>query len=194
MKQEGRSQRATLQHAQRRLVRCSEWIEREDGTVAIPLGNGKTAIIDHAFREAASQYYWRPCKSSSNFYAQAFVPGSDPRKVIFLHHLVLPPKEGLLPDHKDRNGLNCTTENLRYATPSQNAHNRDSRRKVRPYRGVFRMKGYKSWSMKIFVAGERIYKGGFNTAEAAAEHYNRVALERMGQFATLNTIGGVDGH
>ena len=187
-----KSRRATEQHARKRAERNSRWCEDINGIVYIPLTQGQVAIIDAADMERAQQYKWHARRSGKNqkkpsFYAEAAIPG-HPDKAIFLHHLILPPVPGLEPDHIDRNGLNCTRKNLRYATPSQNAANRVTHRNRRPYRGVYKTSDDSPWRAKLMVNGKYFHRCGFETPEGAAEAYNSLAIEHYGEFAMLNKI------
>lgn len=187
-----KSRRAIEQHARRRAARNANWRIDEAGVVHIPLTRGQEALIDDVDMEPVKGYAWRARLSRTkhkkpSYYAEASVPG-NPGGVVFLHNLILPPKEGCLPDHIDRNGLNCTRSNLRYANGSQNAANRDSYRSRRPYRGVCPESGSRNWIAKLMVGGKYIFRCGFKTPEEAALAYNKLAREYYGEFATLNIL------
>lgn len=100
-------------------------------------------------------------------------------------------------EHKDRNPLNNTLENLRWATPSENVANQDkvaSRSKCSKYKGVFPNSkagaGPHPWRAKIgsHHRGTHLDLGCFKTEDAAARAYNAAALKKYGEFAVLNVI------
>jgi hypothetical protein len=91
---------------------------------------------------------------------------------------------GMQVDHSDRNPSNNKLYNLRLATPFDNAGNRDKRyNSPNEYKGVSKS-GKSTWRMQC--AGK--YYGVFKTKEEAAMKYNKVAIERWGEFANLNII------
>ena len=87
-------------------------------------------------------------------------------------------------DHADRNKLNNTDENLRLATPQENAFNKTT---------TNNKKGVKKISDGNYTA--TIVKDGIvheikniSTETQAAEVYNMMAEELFGQFASFNKI------
>jgi hypothetical protein len=85
-------------------------------------------------------------------------------------------------DHADRNGLNNHRSNLRQASRSQNASNRRLRPGPSGFRGVHRRERGKPWG--AWISG--CYIGAFLTPEQAARAYDVAAIDRYGEFATLN--------
>lgn len=107
-------------------------------------------------------------------------------------------------DHKDRNGLNNQKENLRIATSSENACNKNPSGEVK-YLGVtksmysvthydevgnmIRMKCKRDkYIAKIAKKGKTKYLGIYKTPEEAALAYNKAAIEIHGEFANLNKV------
>ena len=96
-------------------------------------------------------------------------------------------------DHIDGNKLNCTRENLRICSASENMHNRDKIGKngitSSKYKGVCKEKSMS----KRWVASCRkdniVYRiGTYDTEKEAAEAYNNKVKELYKGFATLNII------
>lgn len=88
-------------------------------------------------------------------------------------------------DHCNRNAADNRIENLRLASPAENARNR------RAHRGsASGLKGVAphcdAWKAVITVDGRFHYLGLFATKEAAAAAYDRAALEMHGAFAATN--------
>ena len=61
-----------------------------------------------------------------NFYARAtvFRDAEGKTRDIYLHRFLLAVNDGMRIDHIDGDGLNCTRENMREVTRSENARNR----------------------------------------------------------------------
>lgn len=190
-----KSARVTEFWRKKRVLRNSRWVTDSNGIVHIPMSKGLEATIDACDLAKASDYTWTPRFSHKRkldgfivYYAEAKIPGGEGKKTIFLHNLIMEPPDGLGVDHKDRDGLNCVRENLRYCTASQNAANRQHIPKVRPYRGVYKDLSCASWIAKVMINGKYIIRCGFRTAAEAARGYNELAIEHHGEFATLNVI------
>lgn len=93
-------------------------------------------------------------------------------------------------DHKDRNKLNCQKENLRLATSSQNAANRDLRQdNSSGYKGVYWHRNSRKWRTQIRVKGTLIDLGLFIELEDAARAYDKAAKAYFKEFACLNFPG-----
>ena len=84
-------------------------------------------------------------------------------------------------DHIDGDKANNAIENLREATPAQNAARRPTTRKLAPSRGVF-PHGV-GFVARVHHSGKRHYLGYFKTAAAARAAYEAKAKEVYGEFA-----------
>jgi hypothetical protein len=99
-----------------------------------------------------------------------------------LHRVILGQEPNCDTDHKDHVGTNNRRENLRPCSISQNNGNSRQRIGVSGYRGVHHRKDGKPWAACI----ARRHLGRFDTPEEAARVYDAAAIERWGEFATLN--------
>lgn len=95
-----------------------------------------------------------------------------------MHRLVLPPKEGVVIDHINRNKLDNRRANLRYTTQSLNTLNSNMRtNNTSGYPGVYYRNERSKWAAYIRIHGEkRTHLGMFNTYEEAVAA--RQAVER----------------
>lgn len=144
-------------------------------------GEGKFAIVDDEDYEAASAYTWH---LSSRGYAVT------KEGQLLLHHLVFgKPSSSLFVDHIDGNPLNNQKTNLRFATYTQNAQNRASRRgSSSRFKGVSWHSRLKDWKAEITCDGIVHYLGHFMSELDAARAYNAAAAQYHGEFARLNII------
>lgn len=143
-------------------------------TKEIPLTRGKFALVDDDDYPELSKHKWRV---SGEGYALRSVKAGGKSQDIFMHRAILNPPPGFEGDHIDRDRLNNTRANLRIATRAQNAANVSCRNK---FRGVRPGKG--CWKT---IIGDRVI-GRYSTAEDAALAYDIAALEKRGEFASLN--------
>lgn len=148
----------------------------------VPITRGFVALVDDEDYDKANRFKWYPIKSGNNYYATAY--NKSDKKYIRLHWLIIgkPPK-GMVVDHKDGNGLNNQSDNLRFCTADQNHCNRKSWGKSN-FLGVFPRKGrtYNPWQAKIGST----HLGVFKTEDNAATAYNFAARARYGEFARIN--------
>lgn len=151
-----------------------------DGDVCvIPLNSrihvGKVAYVDADQYEMVGRHTWHVVKSADDrtYYARTNVGG----KPVSLHTILLKPPKGLLVDHKDGDGLNNRSNNIRIASYQQNGANKHS---DTPDKGVFRYNN----RYVARICQEVI--GRFDTEVEAAKAYDKAALERWGEFANLN--------
>ncbi|MBN1786980.1 MAG: HNH endonuclease [Sedimentisphaerales bacterium] len=152
----------------------------------IRLVGGKYAIVDVEDYQNLSKYNWQlSVTDSQKYYAICL----DNRLIKHMHRVIMNAEKGQIVDHIDRNGLNNTKRNLRFATLSQNSCNR-----VRPaggsskYRGVNHCKDKKDkeWRANICLEGKKIHLGYFEDEETAGRAYDEAAKELHGEFACLN--------
>ena len=97
--------------------------------------------------------------------------------------------ENLVPDHIDRDPLNCQRYNLRRATRRQNTQNQKLRSSNESgYKGVSWHKTRKKWQAYIMADYKRQHLGLFLSAKEAAIAYNEAALRLHGEFAAINVL------
>ena len=155
----------------------------KDNYVAIELNNGNIAKIDAQFYSLCKRFYWSVKTSESgNKYACAR-DAKNGYKSIFLHRLILQPEERMCVDHINRDGLDCRVSNMRVCTKAENCRNRVGTNSIK---GVSAHRG--KWQAKITKNYVQIYLGLYDTAQEAAEAYNKAAIANFGEFARLNTI------
>ncbi len=157
--------------------------------IEIPLTQGKTALIDIEDFDLISQWKWRLVSGRGNRtnYAKRTLSVKGKKKVVLMHRFILNAPKGIQVDHINGNGLDNRKSNLRLATASQNSINRISKNRT-GYRGVKSAKG--KYTARITCKGKVYFLGIFSSAEAAAQAYDKKAIELHGDFAVLNFPGG----
>lgn len=153
----------------------------------IPLTQGKFAkVSDHQYERVVNYCNsWFAHHNGYRWYAKCNINGI----ITFMHHLILPEKEGFEIDHKDLDGLNNQDDNLRYATRSQNMQNSGTRSNSSTgYKCITKNKKTKRYRVQIFKDYIPIHVGYFSTLEAAIEAYNVAVVELHGEFAVLHSI------
>lgn len=150
-------------------------------STTLPVCNSSKTIVAYAKvssadSDLASKYKWRLL----NGYAYANVDGITTT----LHHLVMgKPSLGMVIDHRNRDRLDNTRENLRIVSFSQNNQNKTLRQGTSSaFRGVTWRKDCNRWGVSC---GHR-YVGIFENEQEAARAYDLTALKLFGKNATLN--------
>lgn len=151
---------------------------------------GLFATVDDADFEWLSQHRWFAKKDRNTTYAFRWTPrNSYKRKAVFLHREIMGcvASDGKIIDHKDRNGLNCQRDNLRFATYSQNRMNiLSAKNSSSQYKGVYFCKRDKVWVSAIRHNNKQTRIGNFKSEKEAALAYNKKAAELFGEFVLLN--------
>lgn len=93
-------------------------------------------------------------------------------------------------DHRDRNILNYKRSNLRTATRSQNASNKEKQKGIYSsiYKGVYWHKSRQRWMARISYDSKTVWLGYFDDEDDAAIAYNLASMKYHGEFAVLNTV------
>jgi len=159
----------------------------------IPLTQGKFAIVDKGDYPELAKHKWHLRVFPRSFYAERRIyvrkeaGGRWRQRIVAMHREIMNAPEGLLVDHIDGNGLNNRRNNLRLATPAQNAMNRRARCDGRSrYKGVRRGRRSKKWAAVICREGKDRRLGSFTDEVEAARAYDRAAEKLFGEFAYVN--------
>lgn len=103
-------------------------------------------------------------------------------KITLLHRLVFNESFSKI-DHKDTDKLNCTIENLRPCTTSQNAMNTNlSKRNTSGVKGVWFDKRINKWCAEIFVNGCKHFLGRSADINTAIKLRQDAELKYFGEF------------
>lgn len=96
-------------------------------------------------------------------------------------------------DHINGDRANDRWSNLRLATKSENGANRPKQKNNKcGFKGVSLDSRSGRWSARITRQGICFCLGQFDTAEKAADAYDKAALKLFGQFAHVNASSGMD--
>lgn len=147
-------------------------------------------MIDEQDVERFLQYSWHICIQTTNIYCvrreKVKVNGEWRRRKIYLHRwLVGETDPQVLVDHRDRNGLNCTRNNLRRSNTQQNTNNSRKRLNVGcRYRGVSKVKN--RFRAQIRENGKTKCLGYYDNEVDAALAYDKAHIRIAGEFANPN--------
>mgnify|MGYP000863706242 FL=1 len=154
--------------------------ETPEGDVRqIALGDGFTAYVDAKDYEWLSRWTW--------YLRGGYAIRREKNKVIYMHREIMKPPNGVLVDHKNRNKLDNTRDNLRHATRQENARNHPKRRgSSSRFRGVSYIRTRRRHRAAIRYEGKLISCGYFVKEIEAARAHDAKAVELHGEFAQLN--------
>jgi hypothetical protein len=154
-------------------------------TIEIPLTRGYVTVIDDEDWALAGGRRWTAAADPSRrtIYAVGKVNG----KAVYLHRLLCPEWEYV--DHADGDGLNNCRYNLRDGTGFRNGANKVMlRNNTSGYKGVGWNKRKRKWVATIAADRKRIHLGYHATAEAAANAYDKAAVNLFGEYAKTNAV------
>lgn len=153
---------------------------------AIPLTQGKVALVDDADYDWLMQWNWYALKQRRKagevYYAVR--AAYNPKRLLYMHRVLLGLTGALEADHRDNDGLNNQRFNLRPSTPSQNCANR-MKLPHRMFKGVHWEPDRRKWRAVIKVGGKVYRLGRFSDAASAADAYANAARKFFGEFAKL---------
>lgn len=92
-------------------------------------------------------------------------------KTAYMHRLIISAPKGIQVDHKDGDGLNNVSSNLRLATASQNQMNMRKHTKKAGLKGAYYHKRDNRWLSQISINRKHIYLGCYETEIEAHQAY-----------------------
>ena len=154
----------------------------------VPLSRGRFALVDaEDFRRVMKKKWSLQHSESGHLYAHTTYRKANGRwSKLLLHRFILHAPAGVLVDHKNRDGLDCSRANLRFATYSQNAGNSVSSRGSSRFKGVSWARRDCVWAAHIRVANRPVWLGCFSSEHEAALAYDAAARQHFGEFARTN--------
>lgn len=147
--------------------------------IKLPLTKGDFTILDIKDRWA-TEFKWYSLKGKYALRREGGLP-------IYLHREILKAPDHLEVDHVNRNGLDNRRSNLRLATHSQNAVNKEKPKSgTSQFRGVSLYRPRGLWQAQIKVNGKNRGLGHFKSEVSAARAYDKAALLEFGDRAIIN--------
>lgn len=155
------------------------------------LSDGQVSLVEESDYIFFHQWAWHPNRGRHTTYVIGTECSKQQHKSLMLHREIIKLQgyniEGLLVDHKDRNGLNNLHNNLRICNSSQNRANSQKRSdNTSGYIGVSLEKNCWKWRARITYNHTRHSLGLFDNEKDAARAYNERAIYYWGNFASIN--------
>lgn len=158
--------------------------------ISIPLKNRHGEIVAHSLIspedfENVSKFKWHMYHNSIS--KKSYVVAKIDKKNVLLHHFIIGrPKDNMIIDHINGDGLDNRRENLRHASKKQNSQNmnRNVSSKTSSYIGVAKIKN----STKFEVACGNYKLGRYEDEKEAAKLYDICAYLVYGEGAKTNHL------
>lgn len=150
-------------------------------------GKGKFVFIDEIDAERICKSVWH--LGPGGYAARgSYDTETQKSRPVFMHIDIMgTPPNGFQVDHKNRNKLNNTRENLRFVNQSQNNQNASKRADNKSgYRGVWFDTVTKRWCAAVKFGKTRTWCGRFKSKVLAALAYDKAAFNLYGSQAQFN--------
>lgn len=158
-------------------------IRIEGDAAYVTLTKGYVAVIDAADVHLVEGRNWSASVCPHTVYAVWTAFARKGQSAIRMHRVIANAPPEMEVDHKDHNGLNNRSSNLRLVTSSQNKHNgRTPSTNTSGYKGVSRDPQGPKWKAQICIQGKRRFIGRFDTAEEAHAAYCRASADLHGEY------------
>jgi hypothetical protein len=149
----------------------------------------KVVFYDDQFDGFIKSKNWTIVKRDEIFYAVSRIKENGVVKVKYLHTVLFKCPKGKIIDHRDGNGLNNKSSNIRFVSESQNLMNRGAPlSNTTGFKGVHKRRDTGKFDVRISAHGIQYYGGCFDSLIEAAKRYNELAIIHHGEFAKLNVI------
>lgn len=125
------------------------------------------ALVSPSDAALVREYDWRRGGTDGS-YAVALIRDGSSVQTVYLHRLILGAGLGDIVDHQDGDRLNCTRENLRLVTPTENAANIQETKNQTGFRNVAYSPKRKRYQARVQKQGGTFRAPYRKTAEEAA--------------------------
>ncbi len=153
----------------------------------IPLTQGYFALVDAWMKPWIMQTKW--CAFLNGRGTEWYAVGRRDGKYTYLHRYIMGCKNTkVIVDHKNRNTLDCRSQNLRMCEKKENNRNRgkSSKPSTSVYKGVCYDSRNNQWQAEIKADGKSYYLGGYSSERDAALAYDAACRIVHGEFASPN--------
>lgn len=133
------------------------------------------------------EFKWCAHSCGRNIYAKTY--NNEKSCGLLMHVLIAWKTDGMMIDHRNRNGLDNQRSNLRHCTRSQNLLNSKARSGTETgFKGVSFHVASGRYTARIGHNGKRIHIGYFQDPISAAIAYNQKAKSLYPDHAWLNDV------
>lgn len=152
----------------------------------VPLSRGMFSMVDDEDYDHVMAKTWHVEFCGGKAYASHTLPRdkNGKKSSIRMHRFITSAPKGMDVDHRDRNTLNNTRENLRVCTHSKNEMNRPlQKNNTSGCKGVDFIKSANLWRARIPGAGKHGQIGYFKDFESAKSARLKAEIELFGEFS-----------
>ena len=142
-------------------------------------GCGHQFMIDNDDFDRIKERHW----IYSEGYWYTYIRIGDKKMQLGMHNFIMPPKDGCIIDHADRNRSNNRKYNLRQATVSQNSMNKTLRKNNSGITGVRLDKRCNKWRAVITLNQKFIWLGEYADKDDAIKARLLAEAKYFGDFA-----------